>query len=84
MCKVIQFTGARAHRLHRCETECEGCQVCEGGLALCDVCGGAEASLPTHCPGVRMDQVAESLVQSGYADYRCGVWEYGPRRSSHG
>jgi hypothetical protein len=27
------------------------CKICIGGLASCDVCGGAEGSLLPECPG---------------------------------
>lgn len=76
------------HRLHNCHgTDCEGCFVCEGGLTSCETCGGAEASLPTHCPQVRMDSMQEMLVQQGSADFRDGCWHYinpwyGPTRGA--
>ena len=70
---IIQFPG---HKLYRCGPDCEGCFACEGGLSMCTVCGGAEASLPTHCPGVEMDDVTCSSVQIGIADYKDGEWWY--------
>ena len=73
MSNVVRFPG---HRLYRCGPECRGCWCCEGGLALCTVCGGAEDSLPTHCPGARMDSVMEASVQMGVADFRDGEWWY--------
>lgn len=49
---------------------------CNGGLSACVTCGGGEASLPTHCPGVRMGTLKESMVQAGNADYCDGEWSY--------
>lgn len=42
----------RRHRIER-HINCTktNCNVCEGGLELCVVCGGAEASLEPTCPG---------------------------------
>lgn len=31
------------------------CNVCEGGLAICTVCGGMEGSLLPECPGKWLD-----------------------------
>jgi hypothetical protein len=63
------------HNLHRCNEE--NCPVCRGGLsdlALCTVCGGAEASMPTDCPGFRMPASVEELVLKGQMDYIDGKW----------
>jgi len=59
-----------SHTWHECsDPECFGC---EGGLAHCTVCGGAEGSLPTDCPGVRMSYVQQDLVYEGKIDFRVG------------
>lgn len=50
------------------------CNICDGGLALCKVCGGAEASLPTECPGRRMTEQEELDVQTGCLNYVNGHW----------
>lgn len=63
---------ASSHDLHRCNEE--GCCVCEGGLAWCVTCGGAEASMPTECPGVAMTQGQQDEVQAGRIDFRGGQW----------
>lgn len=70
---VIVFPG---HHLHRCGPECEGCPVCEGGLASCDNCGGAEGSMPTDCPQRLMTQEEWEAVYRGELDYRLrlGGW----------
>ncbi len=64
------------HRLHRCAGCERGCFACEGGLSSCVTCGGAEASLPSHCPQQRMDGVQQMLVQQRVADFRDGEWRY--------
>lgn len=61
-----------AHKLHECNDE--DCSVCNGGLGLCTICGGAEASMPTECPGVRMTNEEQDLVQDGKLDYFNGHW----------
>ena len=32
------------------------CQICDGGLAHCTVCGGFEGSLLDVCPGVQLTE----------------------------
>ena len=51
------------------------CNYCEVGLASCDVCGGAEGSLPTDCPGRRMTQYELSFVFVGELDFKDGSWK---------
>ena len=46
----------------------------EDGLAHCKVCGGAEGSLPAHCPGVRMTHEQEQAVMEGCLSYHGGAW----------
>lgn len=50
------------------------CNYCDGGLALCVVCGGAEGELPTECPGGRMTREQRKDVYSGILDYKSGRW----------
>lgn len=76
MTNVIKFP---KHKLHRCRTDggvIEECIGCRGGLSSCVTCGGAEASLPTHCPGEHMDAFRCDSVQSGAADYKNGEWQW--------
>lgn len=62
------------HRRHVCQQSREDahlhCPFCEGGLFLCDVCGGAEASLPTDCPGRRLTPRENDEIVAGRLDYR--------------
>lgn len=60
------------HVLHSCDQP--GCFVCDGGLGLCDVCGGAESAIPTECPGTRMTTAQSDAVAAGTLDFRAGLW----------
>lgn len=54
---------------------CEGAGRCMGcNLFLCDVCGGAEGSLPTHCPGRKMTSEEGDDVYAGKVDFKDGRW----------
>ena len=46
----------------------------DDGLAHCKVCGGAEGSLPTDCPGQRMTEKQEDSVMFGSLDFLNGQW----------
>lgn len=63
----MTYPDYHGHVLHECGSE--DCFVCRGGLALCTVCGGAEASMPTACPGRQMTSVELDDVQAGRLDY---------------
>ena len=43
-------------------------------LSLCRRCGGAEASLPTQCPGQPMLPHQMDEVQAGSLDFDEGCW----------
>lgn len=52
-----------------CEDDgCDGCNLCE--LFACAVCGGAEGSLTTNCPGRRVSSEMLDQVYDGWWDYR--------------
>ena len=53
------------------------CMYCDGGLAWCTTCGGAEADLPTECPGRRLTPQERDNVAMGLMDYVGGVWVHG-------
>lgn len=57
-----------------CSGDSGNCPICDGGLALCKVCGGAEASLPSECPGRRMSPEEQEGVQAGRLDFKGGQW----------
>lgn len=76
MGQVVKFPG---HRRARCGPQCgerkgRGCNWCS--LFVCATCGGAEASLPTHCPQERMDASRQDAVQARAVDFRDGQWRY--------
>lgn len=50
------------------------CYSREDGLRHCKLCGGAEGSLPTHCPGKRMTDEMEQAVFAGKLDFKGGAW----------
>jgi hypothetical protein len=49
-----------------------GCNVCN--LFICSVCGGAEGSLTTHCPGYQVPPTMSNLVYAGAIDFVDGQW----------
>lgn len=55
------------HKLHECKDI--DCPICVGGLAMCDICGGAEASLPIDCPGVVLTSDQHDKIQAGTLNY---------------
>lgn len=61
-------------------TNCENlyCPICEGGLFVCEVCGGLEGGVPTECPGEQMSpEFQHELVYGGILDFRGGKWIFG-------
>ncbi len=60
------------HTWHKCNEE--RCNVCEGGLGWCTVCGGAEITLTTDCPGVKLTEEQEIAITNGELDFRVGKW----------
>jgi hypothetical protein len=66
------------HVKFKCTLGWEKCDKCNhdshDDLFLCTVCGGAEASLPTECPGRKMTSMEEDAVQAGKIDFKNGEW----------
>lgn len=56
------------------------CNICDGGLAFCEVCKGAEGSLPTECPGRVMTDEEEADVYAAKIDFKGGRWIEGSNR----
>lgn len=50
------------------------CPLCDGGLSWCSVCGGAEGSMPTDCPGYRLDPDTLDAVYNKRRDFKNGEW----------
>jgi len=59
------------HEYYVCPDDCDNprCKFCRGGLAACTVCGGAEGSLPSHCPGRKMTSEEQELVYTARLDF---------------
>lgn len=72
------------HMLHQCDgrvcrwNEGYPCCYCDGGLALCHTCGGAEGSLPDVCPGFRMSEAEQDDVYHRGMEWADGAWRGGP------
>jgi hypothetical protein len=60
------------HTLHRCNSG--ECFVCEGGLAQCSVCDGAEGELTTKCPGIKLSNPILNRIYRGDLDYNKSWW----------
>lgn len=60
--------------------EVDRCPCCAGGLAYCTVCSGAEASLPTDCPGRQLTEAEQDGIAAGTLDYVRGHWLQPERR----
>lgn len=58
----------------QCHPYPESCIVCDGGLGICTVCGGAEGSLTTDCPGVKMTPEQDEAVYACKLDFKDGKW----------
>ena len=52
----------------------------EGGLASCEICHGAEGSLPTQCPNAPMSHWESQRVYAGQIDFQDGAWRLLARR----
>lgn len=63
------------HKLHPQEPcTAENCNICDGGLAYCEVCHGAEGAMPTECPGTVMTMEQSDDVYANKIDFIGGVW----------
>ena len=64
-----------AHILRKCPKDCDGCAICDGGLAECAVCEAAECQLATECPGVPTTEEQRDGICRGELDFKNGKWE---------
>jgi hypothetical protein len=51
-----------------------GCPICDGGLAICKVCGLIEGSLTSECPGYQCYTSKSDDIYAGKLDFRNGQW----------
>jgi hypothetical protein len=74
MTKHIFETHTNCHRTH--------CEVCDGGLSICTVCGLIEGSLTTDCPEKDSWLQYGDAVYAGEVDFRDGKWVSEPSPQS--
>lgn len=61
----------RPHLWHaRKDCTRENCPVCDGGLALCKICGGLEGALLDSCPGVMLRQAQHDWNYKKFLTFR--------------
>jgi hypothetical protein len=51
------------------------CMFCDGGLTQCEICGGGEGALPTHCPGRPMTSQETIDFSKHIVDFIDGNWK---------
>lgn len=71
---VVNFHG---HKRYNCDGKSDRCfaGTCYAcNLFFCTRCNGAEASLPTDCPGIPISQEMQDDIAAGNSDYR---WQLG-------
>lgn len=69
----------RDHRYHGFENHederlDETCYICNGGLAVCEVCKAGECELPEECPGRAMTAEERELICQGDLEFYLGCW----------
>jgi hypothetical protein len=61
------------HNLYRTTDPDRPKSICDRNgevvLALCKICGGAEACLPTNCPGRKLTQEEMNKVSNGELNF---------------
>jgi hypothetical protein len=74
-----QAKDERGHTPHACSYEkcgeryhLDNCM--SAVLDVCDVCGGAESSMPSNCPGFRIDADTLDMITAGKVDFVNGRW----------
>jgi hypothetical protein len=82
-------TDVREHHYYTCVEKhgkclAEGhCYFCDGGLALCIVCRGAEGTLTSECSGRPLSEHEEADIMAGRLDYIDGVWDHDHHHVPH-
>lgn len=80
--RIHEARSTNTHLFHEPENcTCSGgtaCRmICDGGLALCALCGHLEGSLTSDCPAIQTYSEYGDLVYAGTIDYRQGEWVEG-------
>lgn len=64
---------ATEHKWYECN--CGECYFCRSELSCCEVCGGFEGTLTTHCCGRKLTPDEERKIYNlGTLDFRDGQW----------
>ena len=51
------------------------CAICDGGLAVCGICNGAESSLTTDCCGRKITSLEENEISNSILDFKENSWK---------
>lgn len=62
------------HKYMECNCYQHFCPICNGGLAICEVCGAAECELTTDCPGFKLGETIKERICRREVDYINGTW----------
>lgn len=62
------------HNYYQCKCNRFGCQFCEGGLAMCTICNGAEGELTRECPGRELTKEERVRIYDGTLNFENGKW----------
>jgi len=62
------------HTPVKCNCNKSHCNICDGGLVTCSVCGASEGELTTECPGYKLPRSTMKLVFEGEIDYISHRW----------
>lgn len=73
MVKHIWYDCEKDNYKHHSEGNC---MFCDGGLASCVVCNGAEGSLTTECCGYKLDEKTQDKIYKEGLDFKDGKWYY--------
>lgn len=66
----------RSHNYCSCDCEESECNLCEGSLYYCLVCGGVETdSLTKDCCGRMISDIEEEKISKGWLDFIDGRWK---------
>ena len=60
------------HIYHKCNEE--NCSLCDTGLLICDVCGCAEGTLASECPGTLVPNSVQESIYNGTKEFINGRW----------
>lgn len=67
------------HVKYVCDGRCQDsgvthCLYCDGCLFTCINCDCSEGTLPTDCPGIKIDEKKQMKIYNGEIDFIDGQW----------